>query len=57
MTVFRLSHADQSARQAIIATYIEAYNALDIVGVIRNLSENVVFQNVSQREYDANVYW
>ncbi len=38
---------NQSTREEMIQNYITAYNAFDVASMTENLSENVIFQNLS----------
>lgn len=38
---------NQQSREEMIQNYINAYNAFDVSSMTKNLSENVIFQNLS----------
>ncbi len=40
-------------REAIIQNYIDAYNSFDVEGMIKDMDDNVMFQNVSNG--DTNI--
>ncbi|WP_353780119.1 nuclear transport factor 2 family protein [Winogradskyella sp. 3972H.M.0a.05] len=42
----------QTVQKQIIEDYIHAYNTLDVDGMIKNLAEHVVFENVSNGTVD-----
>jgi ketosteroid isomerase-like protein len=42
--------------EEIIRDYIAAYNHFDVQGMIRHLSDDVVFQNVSEGEVTLELY-
>jgi len=39
-------------QKQIIENYIEAYNAFDIQGMIKDLHENIIFENITNGEVD-----
>ncbi len=44
---------DNKDKQALINRYLQAYNAFDIEGMIRTVSDNIEFENISQGEVNA----
>ena len=48
-----LNHSNMENKQReIIENYVMSYNNFDIEGMTKNLSENVVFQNISNGKVD-----
>ena len=46
---------NQQKQQALIEAYLQAYNQFDVTGMIQNLHDEVVFQNVSQGQVDMTL--
>lgn len=44
---------DNKDKQALINRYLQAYNAFDIEGMIKTVSDNIEFENISQGEVNA----
>ena len=44
---------DNKDKQVLINRYLQAYNAFDIEGMIKTVSDNIEFENISQGEVNA----
>ena len=44
----------EASQKQIIENYIKSYNAFDMVGMIENLHDNVVFENITSGEVDLS---
>lgn len=42
-------------REQIIAQYIAAYNSFDVEGMLKNLDENIQFENISAGEVNLSI--
>ncbi|UOQ72794.1 nuclear transport factor 2 family protein [Hymenobacter cellulosilyticus] len=46
---------EATQQKQLVESYIEAYNRLDVAGMLQPLHENVVFRNVSNGEVDLTL--
>lgn len=46
---------DATLQKSIIAHYVRSYNAFDVLGMLRDLHESVVFENISQNQVDLRL--
>ena len=42
----------EEQQKAIIENYIQAYNQFDVAGMIKDLSDTVIFENITNNEVD-----
>ncbi|MBI1780901.1 MAG: nuclear transport factor 2 family protein [Sphingobacteriales bacterium] len=42
-------------REQLIRDYVEAYNRFDVAGMLRNMDDNIVFDNISGGEVNLSV--